>query len=80
MDIAGRALGPLIGSLLATAFGIKKAMAWVIFFWIVNVFFWLPVLRHLKKDLANLRTLLNDRAAAMVNPKIKPAPLKNRSQ
>jgi len=65
MDIIGNALGPLIGSYLATIWGIRTAMWSVLGFWLLNTFFWLPVLSHIRKDLANIHHCLNQRAVEL---------------
>ncbi len=62
MDMLGNALGPLIGSYFATIWGIKTAMWSVLAFWVMNIFLWLPVLFHIRKDLDNVHKILNHRA------------------
>jgi MFS family permease len=65
-DLAGNALGPLIGSYVATLWGLRTAMASVLVFWIINIFFWLPVLRHVRGDLGRIHGILEERAEAML--------------
>jgi len=64
-DMAGSALGPLIGSYIATLAGLRTAMASVLVFWILNIALWLPVLRHVRGDLDRVRAVLEERAEAM---------------
>ena len=64
-DQAGNALGPLIGSYFATIWGLKTAMASVLIFWALNILFWTPVLRHVRKDIGHAHRLLAERAAEM---------------
>jgi MFS family permease len=65
MDIVGSALGPLIGSYLATIWGIRTAMWSVLGFWLLNTFFWLPVFSHIRKDLSRIHRCLSQRAAEL---------------
>ena len=65
MDMAGNALGPLVASYIATAFGLRAAMGSVIVFWIANIAFWWPVLRHIRADLDRVHGRLGERAAAL---------------
>jgi MFS family permease len=64
-DQAGNALGPLVGSYFATLWGLKTAMASVLVFWALNILFWTPVLRHVRKDIGHAHQLLAERAAEM---------------
>jgi len=64
-DLAGTALGPLIGSYLATSAGLRTAMASVLVFWAANIGLWLPVLRHVRGDLDRIHGILEERAGAM---------------
>jgi hypothetical protein len=64
-DQAGNALGPLVGSYFATLWGLKTAMASVLVFWVLNILFWTPVLRHVRKDIGQVHRILTERAAAM---------------
>ncbi len=68
MDLAGSALGPLIGSYIATGWGLRAAMASVLVFWVINVVLWLPALRHVRSDLDRTHRILAERAAAMREP------------
>jgi MFS family permease len=65
MDLMGQAIGPLIASYLATIWGLKTAMWSVLVFWVLNIFFWLPVLAHIRQDLANAHRILKERALEM---------------
>jgi len=65
MDLAGNALGPLCASYLAAKFGLRTAMAAVLGFWILNIFLWLPILSHIRRDLDRVHVILSGRAAAM---------------
>jgi MFS family permease len=65
MDIMGYALGPLIGSYLATSRGISTAMWSVLLFWMLNVGLWLPILFHIKKDWIRTHDCLKQRARGM---------------
>lgn len=65
MDVTGKALGPLIGSFIATQWGIVTAMWSVLGFWILNVFFWFPLLVYIRRDLNNVQTILAARAKEM---------------
>jgi len=64
-DMAGNALGPLVGSYIATMAGLRTAMASVLVFWVANIAFWLPVLRHVRGDLERVHGILEERAASM---------------
>jgi MFS family permease len=65
MDMVGSAVGPLLGSYVASAWGLRAAMASVLAFWALNVVFWLPVLVHVRTDLAHVHTTLAARAEDM---------------
>ena len=65
MDMLGSALGPLVGSYIASSWGLRAAMASVLVFWAVNILFWLPVLAHVRSDLDRTHALLAARASDM---------------
>ena len=65
MDITGFALGPVIGSYIATLAGLKTAIWSVLIFWILNIFLCIPVLRFIRGDLKQIRTRLIQRAQQM---------------
>jgi MFS family permease len=67
MDIMGHALGPLIGSYLSDWLGLQAAMWSVLFFWVVNAGLWLPILIHIRTDLATTHDTLKQRALKMGN-------------
>lgn len=70
MDITGNAMGPLVGSYIATLAGLKAAMWSVMIFWLINILFWLPVLRYITDDLDRVHARLLHRARQMKNPGI----------
>jgi MFS family permease len=65
VDLAGNALGPLIASYLATARDVRTAMASVVVFWALNVVLWLPILAHIRGDIARVHSVLAGRAEDM---------------
>ncbi|MBU4204237.1 MAG: MFS transporter [Acidobacteria bacterium] len=65
MDMTGNALGPLFAAYAATQWGLRTAMWTVLLFWLANVFLWLPVLKHIRPDLARIHELLQKRAGAL---------------
>jgi hypothetical protein len=65
MDMIGSAIGPLVGSYIASAWGLKAAMGSVLAFWVLNVVFWLPVLAHVRADLERVHETLAARAEEM---------------
>ncbi|MGV9172341.1 MAG: MFS transporter [Promethearchaeia archaeon] len=60
-DIIGRAIGPLIGTLIADAYGLLSGMMISIVFWIFLPFFWIPVLRNVKQEMERTNELLKAR-------------------
>jgi hypothetical protein len=65
MDMIGNALGPLVASYIATLFGLRAAMGSVVVFWLANIAFWLPVLKHIRADLARVHGVLAERATGL---------------
>ncbi|MGB8952535.1 MAG: MFS transporter [Candidatus Aminicenantales bacterium] len=65
MDMIGYACGPLIASYAATLWGLRTAMACAVFFWVLNIFFWLPVLTSIRRDLKQVHRILSERALEM---------------
>ncbi len=65
MDLIGQAIGPLVASYMATIWGLKTAMWSVLVFWVFNIFLWLPVIAHIKGDLAHVQSTLEGRALEM---------------
>jgi hypothetical protein len=65
MDLMGQAIGPLMAAYLATIWGLRAAMWSVLVFWVANIFLWLPVIRHIRGDLANVHGILEERALEM---------------
>ena len=60
-DIFGRALGPLIGAIIADNFGLLYGMAISILFWIFIPFFWIPVLRNCVSDIEETESIFSER-------------------
>jgi MFS family permease len=65
MDLVGQAIGPLVASYVATIWGLKTAMWSVLGFWVLNIFLWLPVIAFIRRDLSNVRAILEERALEM---------------
>lgn len=65
MDLLGHALGPLLASYVASRWGLDTAMRSVIFFWGLNILFWLPLLIVIKKDLNRIHRILTERAEVL---------------
>ena len=63
MDLIGHTVGPLIGgAITASVLGLQGAMWAAVFFWILNIFLWLPVFRFIKGDLDSVQKTLTERA------------------
>lgn len=62
MDLLGHALGPLLASYIASRWGLNTAMRSVLFFWGLNILFWVPLLTVIKKDLSRIHRILTNRA------------------
>ena len=45
-DVIGRAIGPIIGAVVADSFGYVFGMMTAIFAWVLIPFFWIPVLKN----------------------------------
>lgn len=67
LDLIGQAIGPLMASYAATILDLKTAMWSVLVFWVFNIVFWLPVLAHIRGDLANVHRVLQGRALELKN-------------
>lgn len=65
MDLVGQAAGPLVASYMTTIWGLKTAMWSVLGFWVFNIFLWLPVIAHIRRDLAKVQRILEGRALEM---------------
>lgn len=65
MDLIGQAVGPLVAAYCATIWGLETAMWAVLVFWALNIFLWLPVIAHIRNDLANVHSVLSERAAEL---------------
>ncbi|MFO8019803.1 MAG: MFS transporter [Promethearchaeia archaeon] len=66
-DIIGRAIGPLIGTIIADAYGLLSGMMISIVFWIFLPFFWIPVLRNVKQEMERTNELLKARIKELKN-------------
>ncbi|MHA1802935.1 MAG: MFS transporter [Promethearchaeota archaeon] len=60
-DIIGRAIGPLIGSLVADAFGLVYGMMISIFFWILIPLFWISVLKNVIPEMEETERIFKER-------------------
>ncbi|NHJ23812.1 MAG: MFS transporter [Candidatus Lokiarchaeota archaeon] len=60
-DIIGRALGPLIGTIIADTFGFLMGMMTSIFAWLLIPFFWIPILRNAVKEIEGTEEIFNKR-------------------
>jgi predicted MFS family arabinose efflux permease len=63
MDLLGKSLGPLVGSYIQSAYGIKTAMWSVVIFWVINIFIWIPVFFYIQNDIKKVHTTLAKRAS-----------------
>lgn len=68
-DIIGRALGPLIGSLVADAFGLVYGMMVSIVFFILIPFFWIPVLRNVLSEMEETERVFKERLEELTQGK-----------
>ncbi|MGQ4872772.1 MAG: MFS transporter [Promethearchaeia archaeon] len=69
-DIIGRAIGPLIGAIIADNFGILWGMMISIFFWSVLPFFWIPVLKNVVNEMEETNRIFRERLEKLANQKI----------
>nr|MDO8083873.1 hypothetical protein [Candidatus Sigynarchaeum springense] len=60
-DIFGKAIGPLIGTMLSDAFGVIMGINASIIFWCALPFFWIGVLRHFLSDLETTDAVFKER-------------------
>ena len=60
-DIIGKAIGPLIGSLIADAFGFLSGMTISIAFWLALPFFWVPVLKNIIPEMEATESVFRER-------------------
>jgi MFS family permease len=60
-DIIGRALGPLIGTIIADAFWFLIGMMTSIFAWILIPFFWIPILKNVVREIEETDKIFADR-------------------
>jgi len=64
-DIFGRALGPLIGSVIADTFGFVYGMMISIIFWILIPFFWIGVLKNLLPEMDATEKIFTERVESL---------------
>jgi len=65
-DIIGRAIGPLIGSIFADAFGFVYGMMISIFFWILIPFFWIAVLKNVVPEMDATEKIFTERLESLI--------------
>lgn len=66
-DIFGRALGPLIGAIIADAFGFVWGMAISIIFWIFIPIFWISVLKNCVSEMEATEAIFTERIKSLKN-------------
>jgi MFS family permease len=64
-DIIGRAIGPLIGAVVADLFEYVFGMMTAIFAWILIPFFWIPVLRNVIKEMNETQSIFEERIQSL---------------
>lgn len=60
-DIIGRAIGPLLGAIIADSLGLLAAMMVSIIFWIFLPLFWIPVLKNVIPEMEKTEQIFNER-------------------
>ena len=60
-DIIGRAIGPLIGAVIADTLGFVFGMMASIFFWILIPFFWIAVLKNVVPEMEKTAEIFKER-------------------
>ena len=69
-DIFGRALGPLIGAIIADSFGFLYGMMISIVFWIFIPLFWIPVLKNVIPEMEATDKIFLERLNKLKSQKI----------
>ncbi len=64
-DIIGKAIGPLIGALIADYFGFVYGMMLSIIFWVMLPFFWIPVLRNAVPEMEATEKIFAERLKSL---------------
>jgi MFS family permease len=70
-DIIGKAIGPLIGAIIADTLGFVYGMTSSIFFWVLIPFFWIGVLKNVVKEMDQTREIFIGRLDEMKREKEK---------
>jgi len=60
-DIVGKAIGPLVGGLIADAFGYLSGINISIIFWLLLPFFWIPVLKNITAEMESTEKVFKER-------------------
>ena len=60
-DILGRALGPLLGAIIADTYGLMAGMMISIIFWAFLPFFWIPILKNVIPEMEKTEKIFNER-------------------
>lgn len=68
-DIIGRAIGPLIGSLVADAFGLVYGIMISIVFWMAIPFFWIEVVRNVIPEMDATEKIFKERLESLSKSK-----------
>lgn len=64
-DIFGRAIGPLIGAILADQFGFLYGMAISIIFWVLIPFFWISVIKNCVAEMEATELIFSERVKSL---------------
>lgn len=68
-DIIGRALGPLLGAIIADTYGLMAGMMISIIFWAFLPFFWIPVLKNVIPEMEKTEKIFNERIDSLKRTK-----------
>ncbi len=66
-DILGRALGPLLGAIIADAYGLVQGMMISIIFWCFLPLFWIPVMKNIVPEMEATQKIFSERFKELKN-------------
>ena len=64
-DILGRAIGPLLGAIIADNYGLMAGMMISIIFWAFIPLFWIPVLKNVIPEMEKTEQIFNERIISL---------------